>query len=115
MNIRSKARDCWLGLKIAFAKRRAASLSIAVLILMLLADVLPVSAVSTPFNPIRGSELQATSTLTFVAEADAKVQQNSPNTNAGTSPHLEVISATNRSIESYLRFTVSGVSGTIQT
>jgi len=101
-------------MKIAFTKNRSLRWSAVVLILMLIADVLPVAAVSTPFNPIHGSELQATSTLTFVTEADAEVQENNPDTNTGTSSALEVINANNRSIESNLRFTVSGISGTIQ-
>jgi len=101
-------------MKTAFAQRRSTSLSILVLILMLIADVLPVSAVSTPFNPIHGSELQATSTLTFTSVADAQVDEHNPDTNTGTSTDLEVTNANNRSFESYVRFSVSGVSGTIQ-
>ena len=115
MNSGAKVRQVWLNVKVTFAQKPSARLSIVVLILMLIANVLPVSAVSAPFNPIHGSQLQATSTLTFIAQADAKVEQNSPNTNAGTSTDLEVINANNRSVESYLRFAVSGVSGTIQT
>jgi hypothetical protein len=115
MNVRSKVMRSWLTIKLACTQKRSTSLSLVILALLLIANVLPVSAVSTPFNPIHGSQLQATSTLTFIAEADAKVQQNSPNTNAGTSTDLEVINANNRSVESYLRFTVSGVAGTIQT
>ena len=49
-----------------------------------------------------------------MTEADAEVQENNPDTNTGTSSALEVINANNRSIESNLRFTVSGISGTIQ-
>ena len=114
MSIRSNAKQAWLKRKVIFTQRRFGMLSLVALILLLIANVLPVSAVSMPFSLIHGSELQATSTLTFVAEADAKVQQSSPNTNAGTSTDLTVTNANNRSIESYLRFTVSGVSGTIQ-
>jgi hypothetical protein len=101
-------------MKMSFTRNRFASLSVVALILMLVADVLPASAVSTHFNPIHGSELQATSTLTFITDADAKVQENNPDTNTGTSSELEVIKANNRGIESYLRFPVSGISGTIQ-
>jgi hypothetical protein len=114
MNIRSTVRQSLLKIKVAFTKNRSFRWSAVVMILMLIANVLPVSAVSTPFNPIHGSELQATSTLTFVTEADAEVQETNPDTNAGTSSALEVINANNRSIESYVRFTVSGTSGTIQ-
>src|ERR1044071_7388613 len=109
MSIRSKASRSWLAMKMAFTRKRFASLSV-VLILMLVADVLSVSAVSTTFNPIHRSELQAASTLTFITDADAKVQESNPDTNAGTTTDLEVIKASNRNIESYLRFPVSGVS-----
>jgi acid phosphatase type 7 len=114
MSIRSKASRSWLTTKMAFTQKRFASLSVVVLILMLVADVLPVSAVSTPLNPIHGSNLQAASTLTFITDADAKVQESNPDTNAGTSTDLEVIKANNRNVESYLRFPVSGVTGTVQ-
>src|SRR5215212_1822556 len=114
MNSRSKASQSWLNMKMAFTQKRFASLSVVILIIMLIADVLPVSAVSTPLNPIHGSQLQATSTLTFITDADAKVQESNPGTNAGTSTDLEVINANNRSIETYLRFPVSGVTGTVQ-
>ena len=101
-------------MKVAFTQKRSAGLSIVILIVMLIVDVLPVSAMSTPLNPIHGSDLQATSTLTFITDADAKVQESNPDTNAGTSTDLEVINTNNRIIESYLRFPVSGVSGTVQ-
>ena len=114
MNSRAKASQFWLNMKMAFTQKRFASLSVVILIMMLIADVLPVSAVSTPLNPIHGSQLQATSTLTFITDADAKVQESNPGTNAGTSTDLEVINANNRSVESYLRFPISGVTGTVQ-
>jgi hypothetical protein len=42
------------------------------------------------------------------------VEEGNPTVNAGTSPDLEVVSETGQSFESYIRFTVSGVSGPIQ-
>jgi calcineurin-like phosphoesterase family protein len=114
MNMRSRVRQSLWEMKVAFTKNRSFRWTAVVLILMLIADVLPVAAVSTPFNPNPGSALQATSTLTFTTQADAQVEENNPDSNTGTSSDLEVINANNRSIESYLRFTVSGTSGTIQ-
>ncbi len=114
MNMRSRVRQSLWEMKVAFTKNRSFRWTAVVLILMLIADVLPVSAVSTPFNPIHGSDLQATSTLTFTSEADAQVEENNPDTNAGTSSALDVTNANNRSLESYIRFTVSGTSGTVQ-
>ena len=51
---------------------------------------------------------------TFSASADARVQEASPATNYGASSLLRVDGATDPDIESYLRFTVSGVSGSVQ-
>ena len=114
MNMRSKVRQSLWEMKVAFTKNRSFRWTAVVLILMLIADVLPVAAVSTPSHPNYGLELQTTSTLTFITEADAQVEENNPGTNTGTSNNLEVINSNNRSIESYLRFTVSGTSGTVQ-
>jgi len=114
MNMRTRVRQSLGEMKVAFTKNRSFRWTAVVLILILIADVLPVSAVSTPFNPDPGSALQATSTLTFTTQADAQVEENNPDTNAGTSSALDVTNANNRSLESYLRFTVSGTSGTVQ-
>ncbi|MCC6166183.1 MAG: DNRLRE domain-containing protein [Caldilineaceae bacterium] len=59
----------------------------------------------TPTNP------PPFSTLTLVAAADAEVRQDAPNTNYGTKTRLNVDSPNE---ESYLRFVVSGVTGTVQ-
>jgi calcineurin-like phosphoesterase family protein len=114
MNMRSRVRQSLWEMKIAFTKNRSLRWSAVVLILMLIADVLPVAAVSTPSHPKYGPELQTASTLTFITETDAQVEENNPDTNTGTANDLEVTNANNRSIESYLRFTVTGTSGTIQ-
>jgi hypothetical protein len=50
--------------------------------------------------------------LTFGAEADARVQESSPGTNYGTS-YLRADGAADPDVDSYLRFTVSGVTGTV--
>ena len=66
-------------------------------------------------NSVHGApDVQATSTLTFTAAADARVEERNPSSNFGTANSLEVINANNRSMESYIRFTVSGLSGAIQ-
>ena len=51
-------------------------------------------------------------TLTFTTEADARVVQASPTTNYGTANNLQVDGDTVQT--SYIRFTVSGVTGPIQ-
>ena len=56
----------------------------------------------------------ATTSLTFIAEADAQVNESSPGTNTGNSTYLQVDGATDPDVESFIRFTVTGASGTIQ-
>ena len=67
-----------------------------------------------PGIPVTGSESEPHLTLTFKAEADAQVKQGDPTVNDGASPDLGVIHASGQNIESYLRFTVSGVTGAVQ-
>jgi hypothetical protein len=57
------------------------------------------------------STVQAQGALTFTAVSDARVLQSSPTTNYGTLSRLDV---DNPGQESYLRFTVSGVTGAVQ-
>lgn len=114
MNSRQRVSQSLLVPKSASEKNRFFRFCPVLLILMLIADVFPVGAISTSFQPNRGPALQTTSTLTFTAEADALVQERNPDTNAGTVNYLDVMRANNRSIESYIRFTVSGVSGAVQ-
>jgi hypothetical protein len=76
--------------------------------------ILSVSILPATSNVYGAPVIQATSTLTFTAGADARAEERNPSTNFGTSNTLEVLSSNNRSIESYIRFTVSGLSGTIQ-
>lgn len=79
--------------------------SAAVLMLLLTVSVMPVGAVLNA---------QAASTLTFTAEADARVQQSNPSNNYGTANYLLVDGASNSDVESFIRFTVSGASGSVQ-
>lgn len=55
-----------------------------------------------------------TTSLTFIAEADARVKQSSPNTNYGQATTLQVDNANDPDLESFIRFTVSGVAGPVQ-
>ena len=52
--------------------------------------------------------------LAFAPTADAQVQEASASTNYGTSTALRVDAGTDPDVESYLRFAVSGVSGSVQ-
>ena len=54
-------------------------------------------------------------TQTFTATADAQVQEASPSTTFGTTTALRVDAGTDPDVESYLRFAVSGLSGSVQT
>src|SRR5688572_18744046 len=105
-SISMKIRFRGLNLNIAFTRKMFSALA---LVLILTVSIMPGT------NNVYGAPgMQATSSLTFTAAADARVEERNPSTNTGTSNYLEVINANNRSAESYIRFTVSGVSGVIQ-
>jgi PKD repeat protein len=50
---------------------------------------------------------------TYLATADARVNEGSPNSNAGTATELRVRSEVGGSYHSYLRFDLTGLSGTV--
>lgn len=54
------------------------------------------------------------SALTFITEADARVSEASPTTNYGTSTTIQSDGGSGARVTSFIRFTVSGTSGTIQ-
>ena len=117
MNIRSRTRKSLSKMKVVPTKFRLVRLKIfsaLILTIMLIVNALPAGAVSTPFNPNHGLDLQTASTLTFVANADTYVEELHPAANNGTLDYLQVESANNRNTESYIRFTVNGVTGTVQ-
>jgi chitodextrinase len=67
---------------------------------------------------VSGASNEATATtpasLSFAPEADAYVSEASPSTNYGSSVNLRADGATDPDVESFLRFTVSGLSGGVQ-
>jgi hypothetical protein len=67
----------------------------------------------TPTNTPTPTSTPFSQTLTFSADADARVQEANPTTNYGTSSTLRVDGGTDPDVNSYLRFTVSGVTGTV--
>ena len=56
----------------------------------------------------------ATSPLTFFAEADAQVNEAKPEDNTGTSKFLQVDGDSGAEVESFVRFTVTGIAGSVQ-
>jgi parallel beta-helix repeat protein len=56
----------------------------------------------------------AATTLTFAAEADARVAEAAPATNYGSSTALRTDGGSDPDVESYLRFTVANISGVVQ-
>lgn len=62
-----------------------------------------------------GPVVLASTELTFVAEADAQVNEANPTQNAGHSPFLQVEGSGGPGVESFIRFTVTGISGPVQT
>jgi hypothetical protein len=61
-----------------------------------------------------GTASAAAGKLTFVPQADTEVKAITPNTNYGSIGHLRVDGAGDPEVKSYLRFAVSGVSGTVK-
>jgi hypothetical protein len=73
----------------------------------------PPAATSTPTltpTPTVGSG----TALTFITDADARVAQAAPTTNYGAQTNLQANAAAGSAQNSFIRFTVSGVTGTIQ-
>src|SRR5690349_15836606 len=66
------------------------------------------------FAAIHGVKAQAATPLTFTPDADSYVKQGSPTTNYGTASSLQVNGVSNPGMESFIRFTVTGVSGSLQ-
>jgi hypothetical protein len=104
-----------------FARRvlssRARSFKIrgfCVVVLIFISNAIPVGAAADIHEVDEAPGMQSASTLTFTAEADARVQEANRSTNYGTATTLQVNGLNNPDIESYIRFTLSGVTGTIQ-
>ncbi|HEY0736785.1 MAG TPA: phytase [Herpetosiphonaceae bacterium] len=68
----------------------------------------PTPTATPTATPIAGT------TLRFSAVADAHVEEANPGSNYGTSSALRVDGGSDPDVESYLRFTVTGATGTIQ-
>ena len=75
----------------------------------------PVNVTATEvLNTPAPAESPASSGLTFIAEADAQVNEDEPDKNAGNSTFLQVDGADDPEVESFIRFTVTGISGPVQ-
>jgi len=72
------------------------------------------SATSTSTSSPTASPTSLVSNFTFAVEADTRVKQISPTSNYGALSYVSVDGAPDPSEESYLRFTVGGLSGPIQ-
>ena len=81
------------------------------IVAMNVSSILPVM---TPPTLPTSTPTEAISALTFKAEADAHVQEGDLTANGGTTADLEVVRARGRSAESYLRFSVNGLTGVVQ-
>jgi chitodextrinase len=68
---------------------------------------------SDPSNTATATTPAAATTLTIAPEADARVEESASTTNFGTSYLRADFSTSAANAESYLRFTVSGVAGTV--
>jgi acid phosphatase type 7 len=73
------------------------------------ASAAPIVATATPVSPSTINQ-----TRTFTAVADARVSESNPMARYGTATSLQVDGASDLDQESYIRFTVSDISGAIQ-
>ena len=73
----------------------------------------PVTATLTSI-PTSTANVEATITLTFVATADARVAERYPADNYGSAPTLRANGIAGFRQNSYIRFTSSGINGTVQ-
>jgi acid phosphatase type 7 len=80
----------------------------AIILILILTMITPAT------GNVSGAPAQQASSLTFIADADARVQESNPSTNYGTSSYLVVDGVNNPDIESFIRFAVNGVTGSIQ-
>ena len=71
---------------------------------------LPATTTTPTPTPTAGSP----NTLTFITVADARVVQTSPTTNYGTSTNIQADGDAGAAQNSFIRFNVSGISGTVQ-
>jgi hypothetical protein len=71
-------------------------------------------ALNTPPLNSPTASISAVSSTTFVAEADAQVDEENPDNNAGNSTFLQVDGESEPAVESFIRFTIAGISGSIQ-
>ena len=76
--------------------------------------VLALLALVASHGPLAPPPVSAATPLTIVADADARVNEARPRTNYGTDSRLRVDGDSGGVLESYLRFTLSGVSGAVR-
>ncbi|MGB8932523.1 MAG: DNRLRE domain-containing protein, partial [Anaeromyxobacteraceae bacterium] len=78
-------------------------------------EIATTTETATETTTLTNTSTPASSTsLTFIAEADARVKQSSPSTNYGSATTLQVDDTSDPDLESFVRFTVNGVSGPVQ-
>jgi len=100
-----------------FSVQKAKFITRSVIILFLIFTVSPLMACAPQIpaqNPTTSARELAAISQTFIAEADAQVSEANPGTNYGNSTYLQVDGAADPEVESFIRFTVAGVSGTVQ-
>ena len=73
-----------------------------------------ITATASTSSPTSTGTPAPVTSLTFITNADASVKQSNPSTNYGTATTLQVDGASDPDIESFIRFPVTGISGTIQ-
>ena len=111
MKFRYTTRQSQFAANLVSAPRRVFKTKIFQAIILFLILTLSITPLT---KNVYGAPARQASTLTFTAEADARVQESNPSNNYGNANYLLVDGASNPDIESFIRFTVNGMTGLVQ-
>jgi hypothetical protein len=75
---------------------------------------LPTATGTPTLSPAPTTTLASSITITYTTEADTRISQNSPSTNYGSQSNLLINGADGAAQTGLIRFTVSGVAGSVQ-
>ena len=111
MRNRHRTRQLQLPVHLVFRTGRVLKTKIFKVIILIL--ILSLSVTPVTKDVYAALAFQASS-LTFITDADARVQESNPNNNYGSANYLLVDGTNNPDVESFIRFTVNGVTGSVQ-
>ena len=105
----SLGRSRWMNVRKTHSPFRV----LFILFLIIAISTVACTPIANPPAPTDTATATVTSPLTFLAEADAQVNESNPGENTGTSKFLQVDGDSEAEVESFVYFTVAGISGSI--